>query len=67
MPCKELKEIMTIEILKLVEDNINEREWRVKSTGSFMPKECMSAYKIILAVTALISEFKPLMKCVDKQ
>lgn len=58
---------MKTEILKLVGDNINEREWRMKTTGSFMPRECMSANKIVLAVTALTSEFKPLMKFVDKK
>ena len=31
-----------------------------------MPRECISEYKITLAVTALLSEFKPLMKSVDK-
>jgi len=57
---------MKTDILKLVEDGGYKRELRVKSTGSFIFKECTSAKKIILAV-ALISEFALHMKLPDKQ
>lgn len=45
---------MKTEILKLVKDNVNERQWRMKSPESFMPRECMSEYKIFFTATLFV-------------